>query len=498
MARRSGDHKPESALAVTGAVVAGLGILLGLVWIVAAHRIIYASLAPGLWAGSMWKLLGNFGVERWNWLVVWVQNASVNLNEVSAVQWAEFTSVAFQPLMAVLMVAYIPLLLLLAKRRASIQRKFTPDALMKLMSDKFTGNLPIVAIRKQIASNSLPGWRLPMQPEEILKKWRVPMQSVRAEWAGRAICNFKKPSFDEEVARLFFMGLRAGHGRRMDSEMLGRQVVDIMADTEHGERLVFADRCSDIGKALIALYAPVAFGGKEGRDEYAKLRDALNRSAYGTPHGMANLTVAQAQYMKWRNHQGLRGLFAVHHWEYTALFALLKRAQRFGVFPTSEILWLRPMNRILFAALNSCGRQQTPHLEGAAVYGQHQYETECAKLKRLPLIKPEEPGKPMTQVIFVEKAVGALRGEFLHLVDAVDDEDDIWLDEGIWKRTNTAVTDWAKQAEAEAAAAAIAAAEKGDRTDTPFDQLMRQQNEQAQKREDETLAAELAEMDEEL
>jgi hypothetical protein len=496
MARRYPEQKQETPLVVVLSVGILLGIFVALAWIVASHKIVYGSMSTGLSVGSMWKFLpGDYGIEQWNWLVTWVERGLGDLNSVSFPQWLMFVNVAFQPLAVVLMVVYLPVVFVLARKKKTAQRRFTPDALIKLSSEKFTGNLPIVAIRRAIAADRLPGWRLPVQPEEVLKKWRVPASSARSEWAGRTICNFGKASFDGEVARLYFTGLRSGNpGRRMESDMLGRQIVDLVRDAEHAERIVFSDRFSNEGKALIALWAPVCFAGAAGRAEYQVLKDALNRSAYGTSGGMANLTLAQEQYNKYRAHPELRSLFAVHHWEFTALFALLKRAQRFGVFTTAEVLWLRPTNRILFAALNSCGRH-TPHLEGAAVFSMHRFEHECARMKRLPLM-PIGPGGELQPTIFVNKAVDALQAEFVHLVDAVDEEEDIWVNAGIWKRTNSSVLEWARQAAAQQAESAALATQDGDSDlDNPFDRLMRKQAEDAQRREQSELEQELQGLD---
>lgn len=492
MASRRSDDKRESVMALVGGVAGLLALLFGMVWIVASHRVVYGSLGPGLWAGSMWKWLpGEFGISQWNLLVHATEKALADLNDVSIFEWLQFVSVAFQPLAAVMAILYVPLLLALGRARKSVQRKFTPDSLIMLATQKFTGNLPIVALRLKIAADKHPLWRLPVQPEEVLSKWRVPAHSARSEWEGRAIANFKEPSFNDEVARLYFTGLRASApGKRLVSDTLGAQVVDLLRDAEHGEKIVFADRFSNEGKALIALWAPVCFNGAAGREEYQKLKDALNRSAYGTADGMANLALAQEQYNKYRAHPHLRRIFAVHHWEYTVLFALLATAQRYGVFTTAEILWLRPMNRVLFAALNSCGRH-TPHLEGAATFVMHRFETECARHKRLPLM-PTAPGQPLKPVIYVEKAVDALRGEFIHLVDAIDDEEDVWMDASLWGRTNSAVNEWAKQAVATQVAAAAQAAAAGDADlDNPFDQLMGQQAREAAARQEAALDEEL-------
>lgn len=490
------DEKKETAFEMIGAVFVAMAAIIVLAWITSSHKIVYATMAPGMWFGAMWKMLpGEYGVQQWNWLVLWVERALANLNEVSVVDWVMFVCVAFQPLMALLCLLHVPVVIVLGRKRTSVQRRFTPDGLIRLASEKFTGNLPILKLRRAIAADRLTRWRLPVQPEEVLTKWRLPEQSARPEWAGRAICNLKKAAFDDEIARLYFMGLQPSEdGKRLSSEMLGRQVVDLVRDTEHAERIVFADRFSNEGKALLALWAPACFAGAAGRDEYEKLKDALNRSAYGTEDGMANLTLAQEQYDKYRDHPELRALFAVHHWEYTALFALMKRAQRFGVFTTAEVLWLRPMNRILFAALNSCGRH-TPHLEGATTFAMHRFEGECARLKRLPLL-PIGPGGELRHMIFVDKAVDALRAEFVHLVDAEDEEDDIWTDKSLWKRTNVAVTEWARQSHAQQTEAAARAAQHGiGDLNNPFDQQMRAREAEARNREQADLRADLMEPD---
>ena len=128
MASRRPDEKRESLMGAIGAISALMAIMVGLTWIVSAHRIVYASLAPGLGAGAMWKWVpGEFGVERWNWLVLWAQKALADLNGVGFPQWVEFVSVAFQPLALVLAILYVPLVFTLARGRKSVQRRFTPE-----------------------------------------------------------------------------------------------------------------------------------------------------------------------------------------------------------------------------------------------------------------------------------------------------------------------------------------------------------------------------------
>lgn len=435
------DDKDESPIFALGAVLLACCVLGFLVWLVASHRIVFHSIGPSLFVGAMWKWLPfDYAHLQWERLVGSATIFYQRPVNVSILAWGAFVSVAFQPLMAVLMSAYLAVFLFIRKTR--LMRRFNARMLMLQATKNFTGIAPVVAIRKQIAQNKHPLWRRQVTPEEVFCNYRVPAVSTTGVGAmtiatpGSPMVRANK--FDREVARAYFTGItRVEPDGRMVSTMLGRQVVNLVRDAGKAKSICFPDRMSAEGKTLLALWGAVAFGGKDGREEFCTYRDLLNRSAFGTKDGIANLSVAQPLYDKYRKHPLINKLFAVHLWEHTALFALLALAQKKGRFTTAEVLWLRPLNRVMYFALNSRG-SYTPHTEAAATFAQVAYESACARLGRLPLVELED--KTFRHVIYVDKAIEGLELEWQRWEESSDDqEDDWWTRADIWSRTNATV-----------------------------------------------------------
>ena len=161
--------------------------------------------------------------------------------------------------------------------------------------------------------------------------------------------------------------------KKADAVSIGNQVVNLHADIRSLNTLIYPDRFSPTGKIIFALFCAHAFGGAEGKADYAKARDQLNNSARGEKNGFANLTVAGWLFEKYRTNETARKLFSVHYWEYTYLYELAVLAKRQGKCGHWEFIWLKPMNRILFYVMNTVGRI-TPHTESAAAYAQYIYE----------------------------------------------------------------------------------------------------------------------------
>ena len=440
MANRD-DDKQEHPIFGLAVVLLGCCVLGFLVWLVASHRIVFHSVRPSLFVGAIWKWLPfDYAHLQWNKLVGSAALFYQRPVNVSLVAWGGFVSLAFQPLMAFVMSTYLIAFLFL--RRTTLMRRFNARMLMLQATRNFTGIAPVVAIRKQIAQNKHPLWRRQVTPEEVFSRYRVPKKAVDGVQAMTVAAPgspmVRDGKFDREVARAYFTAItRVEPDGRMFSAMLGRQVVNLASDAKSSKRTCFADRMSAEGKTLLALWAAVAFGGAGGREEFCKYRDLLNRSAFGTKDGIANLSVAQPLYDKYRMHPSINKLFAVHHWEHTALFTLLALAQKKGRFTTAEVLWLRPLNRIMYFALNARG-SYTPHTEAASTFAQAGYEAACARLGRLPVLWSDKG--QLQHVVYVDKAIDGLQLEWQRWEESSEDEeDDWWTRADIWSRTNATV-----------------------------------------------------------
>lgn len=486
---RHDDNEHESLMGPIGAAAAVLVTFGFLVWLVASNRIVYGTLQPALFFGAMWKWIpSDFTYSQWNEVVRMVQAYAPRPNDVSVVQWLALLMVAFRPLLLVLMTLYLLSLVFLVRKRQILTRRFDADRLMLHTMRHFSGVAPVVAIRERIAKNLHPLWRRQVAPEEVFLQWRVPKGAPAMAPAGAPMVRDGK--FDRDVARAYFQGLwqptSNGPSGLQSSVMLGRQVVNLLEDSKRAAGLVFADRMSAEGKTLLALWTAVAFGEKQGREEFCHYRDLLNRSAYGTPDGKANLALAQPLYDKYRKHPMLAKVFAMHHWEHTMLFFLLSLAQKKGRFTTAEVLWLRPTNRVMYFALNSRG-SYTPHTEAAATYAQFQYEAACAKAGRLPLARL--PDGRLAHMIYVEKAVDGLELEYGRWAEGTDDDDSWWQRSDIWTRSNNVLVNHFKQV---AAAVPVAEMPGADSAPTAFDKATSAQAEEKAVAEERRAQDELA------
>jgi hypothetical protein len=441
--------KEESPLYL-GLVIAAVLLVLGiLVWIVAANRIVYGSLSPALTAGALWKVIpSDYGYSQWNSTVAAVNLFAPRPNAVTFLQWGSFVTTAFRPVAALLMLCYLGLLVAVGLRKnVNLKRRISANDLMLHSMRHFTGVAPVVAIRKQIAKDAHPLWRRQVTPDEVFLNFKVPRLAGgigNGSEAKAGMPMMRDGRFDREVARAYFLGIEAVlPDGRIRSRMLGNQVVNLPTDAKDARSKVFADRMSNEGKALVGLWSAVAFGGKSGRDEFCVYRDKVNLSAYGTKDGIGDLSLAQPLYDKYRKHPMLNKLFAVHHWEHTFLFALLALAQKKGRYTTAEVLWLRPLNRVMFFSLNTRG-SSTPHTESATTFAQHAYEVACAKANRLPLAR--DANGRLIHVIYADKAIDGLELECMRWVEAgSDNDDDWWQSDQLWSTMSPTISKYAQE-----------------------------------------------------
>jgi hypothetical protein len=315
------------------------------------------------------------------------------------------------------------LALVIFSPRISVLRRFNSDVLLKELSVKFTGTIPIHHLRKDLVADKDPLWARQTAPEDVFQEFRG--QGGRPMLKGRDL--------DVEAAAQYFRGNLAPVDGRMNSKMLGRQVVDMMTDPANVEGICFPDRMSDLGKVVFGIFCARAFGGPQGVKDARQAMDQLNRSCAGAAHGLPNIRVAQWIYEKYRLNDAAKHLFQVHHWEYTYLYALFYKAKEPGKITLPEMLWLKPANRILFYALNTVG-SLVPSMESAAVFNQHAYERMCAKHRRMPVLKNSRG--EFVHVLYCEDAVEGLESYAAHWVAGGDEPEDPWLtDKEIWKRS---------------------------------------------------------------
>lgn len=440
-ARADGGREPIALLIVA---VLGCAIILGLtLWLVASNRIVFYSAPIFNWMGKPWGWLPFDYTQQVAFdLETMYRLARRYPTRVALKDWLGYAQTSLRPLSVMLAscVAVMGTRLVIKRRRTqNLQRKMTPDLLVQELMPFTSDIAPIACIQKQLVRNTLKHWRRQVSPMELLRRAKV--HGVPAIEPGM---NLNEERLAQYLAAYTFISVPGPTGqneRIRHSKYLGRQIVDLAVDAKDPDRL-FVDRMSSVGKAMVAVLAPSAFNGAEGRAESERVIRALNWSAYGTREGMArlDLEVVQETFDKYRGHRSIRQLLQVHHWEYTFLYELLSIAARSSKIGTSRYIWLRPMDRILFFVLDTHGRH-TPHAESAvAVSGQHTFERLCLEEGMVPLCEVHEKdrergetGKYMP-IINVPQVVAGLRQDFDEWVNGVEDDhlDQMWKSKDIW------------------------------------------------------------------
>lgn len=455
MAQRPESDKKDGVLEVVAFMLMIFAMIFFLIWFAASNKIVFYFAPVVAWIGQLWAILPE-GAPRAARIMEVAGEFRRDSGSVKFGDWFYFCNMSLKPLMFVLTGLLVGFLVATLMRvRPEVRRQFSKrtQEYLEGMSNVFTGIIPVMHLRMDLVKHKDPLWARQTFPVEVLTKEKVNGKPLIVE--GKAIA---------ERVDAYFMGVSPKPHEKtglMVSRMLGNQVVDLTRDA--GKTVHFADRFSPTGKVIFALLCAYASGDRSG---YERARDQLNHSCRGAKSGMANLTVAQWLFDKHRDNAMARKLFAVHHWEYTYLYALFIEAKKMGKVTHAEFLWLKPMNRILFYVLNTVGRF-TPHTESAAAFSQYAFERACSKAGRLPLHKAED-GRTLPS-IFIKPATEGLLLEWERWVDGVDEDEEWWKSDAVWARVNGALRMAAPIPPAEAA------------IDTAFDKAMRGENDRAEK-----------------
>lgn len=409
-------------------------LLFGLLWLVASHMIVYY-LTPVMHALAMpWRWWPTEHARQlvvdldFNYVLFRRHAAFVSLND-----WLSYVNVCLRPWSYAFIVLAITLFFRQVRRtqRRRLNQKLTPKQLALQMMEVFSDIAPVVNLQEKLVSNKLSRWARQQFPEEFLRNLRFQKRSVFVpdESGEMALDTDRLRNALTQTRPYVHEGMQL-----RESPFLGRQLVDITKDAGSKNNALFVERLSPAGQAVFALLAPYAFGSAKGKAESKRVKDALNYSAFGSPQGIANLSVPEAgsAFETWKNHPLARKLAKIHQWEYTFLMALLEHAQRSGKIGTWNFIWLKPTNRILFYALNTVGRK-TPHSESGLAFSQYQYETRVARRGRLPL------NKDGSLVIFTPRLVDALHEEWVFWRNGDEDTDNWWQEEGLldWDKNET-------------------------------------------------------------
>lgn len=139
------------------------------------------------------------------------------------------------------------------------------------------------------------------------------------------------------------------------------------------------ERCTPQARALAAVFMARL---NRDRDSANKILSTLNQSFV---HGKLDYSVANSVIEKYKNSELAQEIFSRHAYTLTVMASLLEGARQDGVVPSSEFLWLKPVDRRLWYLLNCVGRQ-TPYSEIAGIFAHWKAEKRMGRRSLVPMV----------------------------------------------------------------------------------------------------------------
>ena len=139
------------------------------------------------------------------------------------------------------------------------------------------------------------------------------------------------------------------------------------------------ERCQPHVVALAAIFLARMNRDREGA---MNLSNNLSKE-FAT--GKMNYAAAWPLLNKFKDLPEVREVVGQHAYVYTVMASLLKQARNDGVVPSSEFLWLKPIDRRLWYMLNCVGRQ-TPYVEIAGAYAHWKAEIKMQRPSLTPMV----------------------------------------------------------------------------------------------------------------
>ncbi len=206
-------------------------------------------------------------------------------------------------------------------------RVHTIQSLLEVQSRSFSAVAPV--LRRDLSNDSAPEWASSMHPEEwvaqhgLIVNERLELERTR--------------------------------------ELLVRQL---------GKPVNAFTQLSDTERALFAIFGLRVFF--KDLEASKALVDALNYSA-SNAQSRPDLALAREAFERCAQAKPARDWLRKHPYPRTLLMALLIESRQLGVLPSSNFIWLKPLDRALWYPLNTAGRK-VPFMESAGVFNQMQAE----------------------------------------------------------------------------------------------------------------------------
>ncbi len=265
-------------------------------------------------------------------------------------------------------------------RVGGLVRRFNMESLLKNNAESFPCLRPVVGRGKYLLS--------PKSYDSGL--WRIARTPVQFALEHGLLLDEQGEPFTPEQALKNGLPSTAlpawGHARLDEAKALA------VLTKQLGKRFEGFEGLSACRRALAAAFLDYAGGNKKG---CIALLDAVSLS-YAENHEQASCPLLEEGRFvsrlkkEWDCHSSLltEKCLSIHAaYELPWFMALLYRARQKGVLATSQFLWLRPLDRPLWYALNQCGGRAA-WAEASAPWAQYLAEEKAGMLLAEPHIQP--------------------------------------------------------------------------------------------------------------
>lgn len=140
-----------------------------------------------------------------------------------------------------------------------------------------------------------------------------------------------------------------------------------------------------------AIFAAIIARGCRDTKSATELLKQINRSCAHGKLDKLDFSGVDALWKKHINKREIQEIISLHAYETTVMMALFLFARQDGVFPTSDFLWMKPIDRKFWYFLNNVGRQ-TAFCEAAGVHAHYLAESALRRPLGVPMVEEATKG----------------------------------------------------------------------------------------------------------
>ncbi len=198
-------------------------------------------------------------------------------------------------------------------------------------------------------------WAMAMTPVQFARKNRL--VTIERAVAQAKFSKMKLPEYKATLNRV--------RAARAFSVQIGRSFQGLAHMPNHR-------------RAIFAIFAARGLRDKTAHDLVAQL-------ASSAASGTLDCTGADELWQKHLKNERLQKMINSHAYELTLFISMVLFAREDGVVPSSDFLWLKPIDRRLWYTINSVGRQ-TPCVEAGGVFSHWYYEMTLGRALSAPRV----------------------------------------------------------------------------------------------------------------